>query len=79
MVADWKDAPLRWDEVRRSAQGLHLRWPSVAGRHYRLEFTPELGRVPFALMAADLPATPPQNEIIDTPARARRFYRVREE
>jgi hypothetical protein len=75
---DWRDATLCWDEIIRSNGKLLLRWPSVAGRHYDLEFTNDMGTAPFRPIATNLDATPPQNEYSADPNQAHGFYRLRE-
>jgi len=56
-----------------------IRWPSVSGRLYQVEWTPELRTGTWQSLsgAVDLPATPPVNSHTDKtiPVR-RRFYRV---
>ena len=52
---------------------------SVSGRRYDIDFTPELGVVPFSCVASNLPATPPRNTYQHTPGAPQGFYRLRED
>lgn len=77
--ADWHDAPLRWDSAVLTDGQVQLRWPSVAGRTYTIEFTPVLG-TPFTTLLSNLPATPPQNTVTLTVAPdSSGFFRLRED
>lgn len=59
------------------ATGWELRWPSVAGRRYAVLAAPGLGADPFAVVAADLAATPPTNTLtLPGPRDASWFYCV---
>ncbi len=59
--AEWADAPLLWDTITLENGQLELTWPSVAGRRYRILFTPVLGAEPFVEITQTLEATPPRN------------------
>lgn len=79
LFADWSSAPLMWSSVAVSANEVQLTWSSTAGRSYCVEFTPELGTVPFSCIASNVVATPPRNTMLDTPTQPQGFYRLREE
>ena len=56
--------------------GLMIRWPSVAGRDYRLQKCSSLGVGTWTTVGEDIPATPPQNTITIEPLDATAFYRI---
>jgi hypothetical protein len=68
-----------WDAVLLADGQVQLRWPSVAGRTYTIEFTADLG-APFTPFRSELRATPPYNTVTltITPTNAG-FFRLREE
>jgi hypothetical protein len=74
---DPSDIPLRWESIESSDGAILLRWASVAGRTYSIEFTPSLS-APFEPVLSDLPATPPINTVLDTLDNPAGFYRLRE-
>jgi hypothetical protein len=70
--------PPRWESISVTDGKVHLRWPSQVGRTYGVEFTAELGAVPFKAIATGLPATPPRNSFVDEARRPAGFYRLTE-
>ncbi len=60
--------------------GYTVEWPSVSGRWYRVDWTPNLETGTWDLLpgAVDLPANPPMNTYTDlTATSAVKFYRIR--
>ena len=66
-------------EIEPAADGVRLKWTSVAGRTYAIEMTTDLRR-PFVAVATGIAATPPKNERVlpvDFGAVKNAFFRVR--
>ncbi|MGA2866438.1 MAG: M14 family zinc carboxypeptidase [Verrucomicrobiota bacterium] len=62
-----------------STNGFLVQWPSVSNRFYTLWRTEDL-RLPFSVLASNLPARPPRNTYTDEiSGLGARFYRVRAE
>jgi len=74
----WTNAPLLWDTINLTPQGVCLFGPSVSGRTYGIEVTTNLMTGPFQPIAIELPATPPQNIYTDSFDRGGAIYRWRE-
>jgi hypothetical protein len=79
VFANWSETPLMWTSIAVSATEVQLTWSSTAGRNYFVDFTPELGTVPFSCIASNVVATPPQNTFRDLAQRPQGFYRLRAE
>lgn len=63
-------------DIRPTPDGAEIHWLSAAGRRYALYRADALS-APFALIADNLPATPPQNSYIDIASANRdAFYRI---
>ncbi len=73
------ESVLYWDSVQASNGAIQLTWPSVEGQAYSVEFTPELGSIPFSCIASNLPATPPRNLFQDDARQPHGFYRLKRE
>jgi len=76
--ADWREAPLLWDVVQPEDGNRVLRWPSVAGRTYAIDFQTNL-QATFLPLVHGVSATPPQNCHTDRASHVRGFYRLREQ
>ncbi|MBN1675890.1 MAG: chitobiase/beta-hexosaminidase C-terminal domain-containing protein [Kiritimatiellae bacterium] len=65
--------------VDPASDGVVLRWPSVAGRTYALEWGTNLADGVFVVGATGIPATPPMNTYTDVlvSARQQMFYQIR--
>jgi hypothetical protein len=70
---------IRCESITVSAGQVRLAWPSLAGRRYRVEYTPTMVTVPFSCLASNLPAAPPRNIFQDVLRPPQGFYRLREE
>ena len=67
--------PLRWESTSAASGVVTLRWFSVSGRRYTIEFTPDLS-APFTPLITDLPATPPLNRYEHKAELKAGFYRL---
>lgn len=76
--ADWHQAALRWDTITAANGTVTMRWPSVPGRNYTIEFTPDL-TLPFGPIATGIPANPPQNRFDVAPTESAGYFRLRED
>ncbi len=54
---------LRVSRIRPTAQGLVLRWPSVAGKVYALETATSV-KGPYLAIHTGIHATPPENRVV---------------
>lgn len=66
------------DLTSRGSSGIVVRWPTVAGTRYVLEFTSDLRHLPWETVRADLVGTGDEIRIVDpAPRGVLQFYRVR--
>jgi hypothetical protein len=73
-----KTSTLAIRSVERLADGsCLLKWPTVAGRHYRVEFTPALKTPTWTPIGNDLNATENSEMSTTIPAAGEGFYRIR--
>jgi hypothetical protein len=79
VFADDARPPLRWEGIATAGDQVQLSWSGESGRTYGIDFTPDLGVVPFACLASNLPAMTPRSVFIDKAGRPRGFYRLRQE
>jgi hypothetical protein len=70
--------PVAFAAISRESQLLHLRFPTISGRYYRVDRIPSLGQGPWSILSNNIPGTGSVVDVVDSAAAqtSQSFYRL---